>query len=257
MPFNSTAFLVFFILVYAIYRLLPHRAQNVFLLLASYVFFGWWDVRFLFLIIFSTSLDFICGLMIADGQVPARKRLGISSLLVLSGFVLLVVPWNLLRSQGFGQNTVFQDLFTINYRWLILAAIILLVFAFHLLYPRLARLAEKKKRKLFILSSVIGNLAILGFFKYFNFFLENIEAVLRIIGLNPANLYLGIVLPVGMSFYTFMTLSYTSDVYKRRLAPTKVFHEYALFVAFFPKLLGGPIERAKNFLPQIAVKRTI
>jgi D-alanyl-lipoteichoic acid acyltransferase DltB (MBOAT superfamily) len=105
--------------------------------------------------------------------------------------------------------------------------------------------------------SITGNLAILCLFKYFNFFLENIEAIIRGFGWNPGHLYLNIVLPVGLSFYTFMTMSYTIDVYKKRLTPTKKFHEYALFVAFFPKLLAGPIERAANFLPQIAGKRTI
>jgi alginate O-acetyltransferase complex protein AlgI len=257
MPFNSVTFLVFFLLVYAIYRLLPHRAQNIFLLLASYVFFGWWDVRFLFLIIFSTSFDFVCGLLIAEGQVPAKKRFGISVLTVLSAFVFLVVRWNLLSRPGSNLATVARDLFAWDYRWLIFAGIILLVLAFHVLYPAITRLDGQKRRKIVIFLSVVGNLAILGFFKYFNFFLENIEVLLQGFGLNPNNLHLNIVLPVGISFYTFMTLSYTIDVYKGRLEPTKVFHEYALFVAFFPKLLAGPIERAKNFLPQVAAKRTI
>jgi D-alanyl-lipoteichoic acid acyltransferase DltB (MBOAT superfamily) len=255
MPFNSTAFLVFFVLVYAVYRLLPHRAQNIFLLLASYFFFGWWDVRFLFLIILSTSLDFICGLMVAEGQVPAKKRLGISFLLILTGFVSLVIPWDKLLRRETDLSMVVNGFLTWNPSWLILTAIVLLIIAFHIFYPRLARLAEKRRRQLFLRASIVGNLAILGFFKYFNFFLENIEAALRGIGLNPGSLHLNIVLPIGISFYTFMTLSYTIDVYKGRMAATKVFHEYALFVAFFPKLLAGPIERAKNFLPQIGSKR--
>ena len=102
--------------------------------------------------------------------------------------------------------------------------------------------------------SIIGNLTILCLFKYFNFFLENLEAIIRGLGGNPGNLHLNIVLPVGISFYT---MSYTIDVYKGRLVPAKKFYEYALFVAFFPKLLAGPIERAANFLPQIAAKRNI
>ena len=257
MPFNSTAFLVFFVIVYAIYRLLPHRAQNVFLLLASYVFFGWWDIRFLFLIFISTSLDFICGLLITDGLIPTKKRLGISSGIILSGFAFLVIQWNLLGSPGSSLKSVFLGLSDWSYRWLIFAAIVLLVLTFNLLYPKFSHLDSQKRRKLSLMLSLTGNLSILGLFKYFNFFLENFEALLRGIGLNPGHLHLSIVLPVGISFYTFMTLSYTIDVYKGRLAPARVFLEYALFVAFFPKLLAGPIERATNFLPQIAAKRNI
>jgi D-alanyl-lipoteichoic acid acyltransferase DltB (MBOAT superfamily) len=154
-------------------------------------------------------------------------------------------------------KSLFLGLFQWNYRWLVFAAILLLILVFNLLYPRFTQLESQKRRKLFLFLSITGNLSILGLFKYFNFFLENFEALLRGIGMNPGQLHLNIVLPVGISFYTFMTLSYTIDVYKGRLAPARVFHEYALFVAFFPKLLAGPIERATNFLPQIANKRDI
>jgi D-alanyl-lipoteichoic acid acyltransferase DltB (MBOAT superfamily) len=236
---------------------LPHRAQNIFLLLASYVFFGWWDVRFLFLIIFSTSLDFVCGLIIADGQIPLKKRLGVSSLVILSGFLLLVVRWNLLIRGGSGLTEVAQDLFNWDYRWLVFAAIILAAVCFNIFYPRLVRLDFLKRRRFILILSLTGNLAILGFFKYFNFFLKNLEAMLNGLGLNPGHLHLNIVLPIGISFYTFMTMNYILDVYKGKLAPSRVFHEYALFVAFFPKLLAGPIERAANFLPQITAKRVI
>ena len=257
MPFNSTDFLVFFILVYAIYLLLSHRAQNLFLLLASYVFFGWWDIRFLFLIFFSTSLDFVCGLLIANGQVTTRKRVGISTGIALSGFVFFIIRWDLLKAGRFSLRSLSLDPFGFNYRWLIFIAVFLLVVSFNIAYPRLIQLGPRKRRNFFLIASLIGNLLVLVIFKYFNFFLENIEALLHGVGWNSTNLHLQIVLPVGISFYTFMTLSYTIDVYKGRLAPTKVFHEYALFVAFFPKLLAGPIERAKNFLPQIEGKRKI
>jgi len=257
MPFNSITFLIFFILVYTIYRILPLNAQNVFLLVASYIFFGWWDIRFLVLIFFSTSLDFACGLLIADGQMPRRKRLGISSGIALSAFFFLVVPWNQLSLERTSLESLFIRLSSWNSGWLMFAAIIFLVLIFNLLYPSFIRLENKKRRKLFLLMSIIGNLTILCLFKYFNFFLENLEAIIRGLGGNPGNLHLNIVLPVGISFYTFMTMSYTIDVYKGRLAPAKKFIEYALFVAFFPKLLAGPIERATNFLPQITTKRTV
>jgi D-alanyl-lipoteichoic acid acyltransferase DltB (MBOAT superfamily) len=257
MPFNSIAFFVFFILVYTIYRLLSHKAQNLFLLAASYVFFGWWDIRFLFLIILSTSLDFACGIMIADGQISLRKRLGISSGIIISALFFLAVPWRLLGSKGSGLKSILLGLVPRREGWLIIAAFILLVLTLNLLYSRIVYLDNQRRRKLFLVLSITGNLAILCLFKYFNFFLENLEAIIRGLGGNPGNLHLNIVLPVGISFYTFMTMSYTIDVYKRRLSPATKFYEYALFVAFFPKLLAGPIERATSFLPQITAKRNI
>jgi alginate O-acetyltransferase complex protein AlgI len=253
MPFNSITFLLFFLLVFVIYRFLSHRAQNFFLLAASYVFFGWWDVRFLFLIIFSTALDFACGLGIADGEIPRRTRRGLAWGIILSAFAFLVVPWSQPDSSGQG----FTRIFSLDYRWIVFAGIVLLVLVFHSLYPRFIRLEGQRKRRFFLRMSLFGNLAILCFFKYFNFFLENLEGIIRILGGDPGRLHLDIVLPVGISFYTFMTMSYTIDVYKGRLAPARTFHEYALFVAFFPKLLAGPIERATNLLPQIAHKRTV
>lgn len=257
MPFNSLAFIVFFIAVYAVYRILSHRAQNVFLLLASYFFYGWWDIRFLFLIVFSTALDFTCGLMIADGLIPRKKRYALSSWVVASAFFFLFVQWNKLNTEAFDLKTAFTQLFSWKSGWIFFAAIVLLTLTFNLLYGRFASFESRKKRKFFLFLSIVGNLSILCFLKYFNFFLENLEALARGLGLNPGSLHLQILLPVGISFYTFMTMSYTIDIYRGKLAPTKKIHEYALFVAFFPKLLAGPIERAANFLPQITTKRSI
>jgi alginate O-acetyltransferase complex protein AlgI len=116
----------------------------------------------------------------------------------------------------------------------------------------LERTDEKRKRKRLLLVSCFVNLGILGIFKYFNFFLDSIKALTESIGLNAAPLYLHLVLPVGISFYTFKTLSYTIGVYRRKLKPTHSLPDYALFVAFFPNLVAGPIDRAKYLLPQIA-----
>ena len=225
--------------------------------MASYVFFGWWDIRFLFLIIFATSLDFLCGLIIADGLVTLRKRIAVSFFVISSALVFIVIPWNTLSATHLSFSAIAQELFSWNYRWLVFAILMLLVLAFHILYKKAALLDIPKRRKLFLILSITANLSILVIFKYFNFFLGNLEAILSSLGFDPGRLYLNIALPVGISFYTFMTLSYTIDVYKGRLAPARSFHEYALFVAFFPKLLAGPIERATNFLPQIAAKRSI
>jgi len=105
--------------------------------------------------------------------------------------------------------------------------------------------------------SIATNLGILGFFKYFNFFADNLAALLASVGMNPDTLRLDIVLPVGISFYTFQTMSYTIDIYRDRLRPTRNFLDFALFVAFFPQLVAGPIERARALLPQIQRPRII
>jgi len=115
------------------------------------------------------------------------------------------------------------------------------------------RYPDKKKR--FLIISLCSNLGMLGFFKYFNFFIENVDALLILAGLGSSEISLKIFLPVGISFYTFQTLSYTIDIYKGQLKPTKNFIDFALFVSFFPQLVAGPIERAQRFLPQIQNQR--
>jgi len=113
-----------------------------------------------------------------------------------------------------------------------------------------------RARKLYLFLSVFVNLGILGFFKYYNFFIGSVETALRAVGTNPHYWSLDIVLPVGISFYTFQTMSYTIDIYYRRLEPTKNFIDFALFVAFFPQLVAGPIVRARHLLPQLSRKLT-
>lgn len=119
---------------------------------------------------------------------------------------------------------------------------------------RLARSNQDKKRKALLIISLISNLGILGFFKYFNFFAESFQMLTSSLGYQTDFLHLNIILPVGISFYTFQTLSYTIDIYRRKLTPTRNFIEFALFVSFFPQLVAGPIERAKNLLPQLKNK---
>lgn len=111
-----------------------------------------------------------------------------------------------------------------------------------------------KIRKLLLYSSLIVNLGILGFFKYFNFFIESFQTISNSFGVQLDYLHLNIILPVGVSFYTFQTLSYSIDVYLKKLKPTRNFIDFALFVSFFPQLVAGPIERAKALLPQLAQK---
>lgn len=116
--------------------------------------------------------------------------------------------------------------------------------------------ASSQKAKKWLWISVITNLSILGFFKYFNFFIDSFAALLVSSGVNPDGLYLNIILPVGISFYTFQTMSYTIDIYRGKMTPTKDFVSFAVYVSFFPQLVAGPIERAKKLLPRILQKRT-
>jgi alginate O-acetyltransferase complex protein AlgI len=184
MLFNSFEFIFFMIAFYALYIITNHKIQNIIILVSSYIFYGYWDWRFLSLIAISTVIDFYCGQMI--------------------------------ESAG-----------------------------------------NKKRKHLFLKLSMISNLGILGFFKYFNFFTSELIGVLNSFDININIQLLQIVLPVGISFYTFQTMSYTIDIYRGQLKPSKNFINFAAFVSFFPQLVAGPIERASNLLPQIEKKRNI
>ncbi len=182
MLFNSFTYFIFLIIVLSAYVLLHHKWQNRMLLVASYVFYGWWDWRFLTLIFLSTVTDYVCGEKIYQSKSASSKRR-------------------------------------------------------------------------FVIVSICINLGLLGFFKYFNFFTESLATALESIGLNGSIGALHIILPVGISFYTFQTMTYSIDIYRGKLKPTNDFLDYALFVSFFPQLVAGPIERAQKLLPQIQNKR--
>ena len=184
MVFNSLHFAGFFVVVYALYRALPHRGQNWLLLLASYYFYAAWDWRFLGLLVASTVIDFYCARFMASQEAPVRRR---AALLVSLAF----------------------------------------------------------------------NLAMLGFFKYFNFFAENLHAVFAAFGFRLDVVTLRVLLPIGISFYTFITMSYVIDVYRRQIEPARSLRDFAVFVAYFPHLVAGPILRAPVLLPQIVMPRRI
>ncbi len=186
MLFNSIDFAIFLPIVFLLYWFGTNKnlkLQNFLIVAASYLFYGWWDWRFLSLILFSTIVDYLVGLQLKTEHNQSKRR------------VLL---------------------------WI----------------------------------SIIVNLGFLGFFKYFNFFLDNFVSTFSFFGTEIKANSLNIILPVGISFYTFQTLSYTIDVYKRKLEPTKDFIAFSAFVSFFPQLVAGPIERATNLLPQFCKKRT-
>ncbi|MGD1844953.1 MAG: MBOAT family O-acyltransferase [Salibacteraceae bacterium] len=180
MLFNSIDFALFLPLVFVLYWFVTQRnlkLQNALMVVASYVFYGWWDWRFLSLIVFSSLVDFLVGMGMGNMEAP-------------------------------------------------------------------------KKRKLLLWTSIAVNLGFLGFFKYFNFFAESFADAFTLLGQPMEVSRLEIVLPVGISFYTFQTLSYSVDVYKGKLKPTRDPLSFFAFVSFFPQLVAGPIERATNLLPQ-------
>ncbi len=186
MLFNSIDFAVFLPVVFVLYWFVAIRSlklQNALLLAASYFFYACWDWRFLFLLVFSTSLDYYTGVKMFEAETTRRRKF---------------------------------------WFWL----------------------------------SMIVNLGFLGFFKYYNFFTESFADALSHFGLHLDPWTLNIILPVGISFYTFHGLSYVIDIYKGRIKAEKNFVDYAVFVSFFPLLVAGPIERATHLLPQIKQRRT-
>ena len=186
MLFNSFEFLVFFLVVYTAYLALSrwHRGQNLMLLAASLVFYGWWDWRFLGLMAFSITVD-----------------------------------WAIARG--------------------------------------IAGSDDERRRKRLLITSVVTQMTILGFFKYFGFFVESFVLALHGLGVDVSAPTLKVVLPVGISFYTFQTMSYTIDVYRRAMAPVRRWTDFALYISFFPQLVAGPIERATHLIPQVLSPRKV
>ena len=255
MLFNSVEFLAFLLIVYSLYRVLPFRPQNWMLLLASYVFYGWWDSRFLFLMILSTSLDFWSGLIIEQGKLR-REQVVVPILFLLAAALLLLgvdqaEAWRIVRGAGTGGSLI-GPLFS-----RVALAVPVFLATLWIVYRWLCGLPEARRRRAAMVLSIVVQLSILGFFKYFNFFIDSLVASLNAARVAAEARHFDIVLPVGISFYTFQSLSYAIDIYRRELKPTTRYFDYALFVAFFPQLVAGPIERAKHLLPQISRPRTV
>ena len=255
MLFNSLTFLVFLAVVYGLYRVLPFRGQNWMLLAASYLFYGWWDWRFLFLMILSTSVDFWTGLILEHGRLSTRTKYGPAAF--LSGAALLLVGFDTSEvvnraTGGPGAGPLVSPLMPF-----VLTAIPAFLAAAAVIYRVLVSLDERRRRKASVIVSVVVQLTILGFFKYFNFFTESLAEAFDEIGISMETSHLDIVLPVGISFYTFQSMSYAIDIYRRELKPTDRFFDFALFVSFFPQLVAGPIERARHLLPQMTAPRIL
>ena len=249
MIFNSIEFFIFLPIVYLIYCRLAHRPQNIFLLAASYFFYGWWDIRFLYLITLSTSVDYCCGILIDKGAITGRQ------LASAVGYAALASLWFL----GLGNYMLEYDL--LQTLWMTAAGLgasvgfFLLVFV---LERRARGLSMEHKRGVYLAASMIINLGILAAFKYFNFFIDSAQTVLSGLGISDISLVtLNVVLPVGISFYTFQTMSYSIDIYRRKINSCEDYLDFALFVSYFPQLVAGPIERASHLLPAIRSPRTL
>ncbi|NES83468.1 MAG: hypothetical protein F6K10_19795 [Moorea sp. SIO2B7] len=260
MIFNSVEFFVFLAVTYLLYRILSFRGQNLMLLVASYIFYGWWDERFLFLIVLSTAVDFCCGLMIDRGGLTLSERLVPSIYSILAAFLFVTVNWNAVKigAKPLGILMKWEQLFPASLSgWLVLIGTLVLVAIANLLYPRLASIEDKQRRKIFLVISICTNLGILGVFKYFNFFIDSAEIVIHSLEVQAEFFRLNMILPVGISFYTFQTMSYTIDIYRGKLEATNRFLDFALFVSFFPQLVAGPIERASELIPRLLNPRTL
>jgi len=245
MIFNSIEFFVFLPLVLLVYYRVSHSKQNLWLLGASYLFYGWWDPRFLFLISISTTIDFFCGkLLVSDSISKKDRNIGLA---YLSGSCVLFL--------GLFSGSSFDKIWKLMLIGVGTVATIWLAVSLH---SELQRLNQEKKRKLVLSISILANLSLLGFFKYFNFFIDSAETALLGLGVSHTSLtHLDIILPVGISFYTFQTMSYSIDIYRGKLQPCNKFFDFALFVAYFPQLVAGPIERATNLLPRIIESRRV
>jgi len=257
MLFNSVTYFLFLPVIYLAYIATPKRHQNLLLLIASYIFYAWWDARLLALIAVSTSINYCCGLMIKGDGITARQRLTLSLWVIFICLFSLLINFNLIGD--------FQELFSFplswptlasdKSRWFTFVAVCLSIVLCNLMYTKIGSHIGSKKKTLFVIGGVTTNLVILGFFKYYNFFVHNMEWLIKNLNMDPSRFHLHIILPIGISFYTFKGISYVVDVYRDRLEPERSYVNFSLFLAFFPSLLAGPLDRAKNLLSEFSILR--
>jgi len=252
--FNSLDFLIFLAIVYTLYRLLPFRPQNYMLLAASYIFYGWWDWRFLFLTAFSTTIDFWVGLTMQN-RLGRRQKIVPAIFIACSAILFLGMHPGAIAGAVLGKSGD-SPLVKPLMPWVILgiAGVLAIAGAW---YHIVTRFPEHKRRKAALLTSVVCQLGLLGVFKYFNFFAQTFVSAFHTMGIDVNPVMISVILPVGISFYTFQSLSYAIDIYRGRFEPTDRFFDFALFVSYFPQLVAGPIERARHLLPEFQKRRVI
>lgn len=257
MLFTSVDFAIFLAVVLSAYWLLRARlkAQNLLLLVASYIFYGYWDERFLYLIVISTTVDYCSAQIIDRGGILFSDRMKASTYLLGSALLFVVPDYSVVEvtQSGFlfSLHVDWQRLFGNRFGWHVLFTSLAILIVANLLYSFLQRQNDAQKRKAFLIVSIVSNLSILAFFKYFNFFASSFSAMSQnLLGITPEWYTLEIILPVGISFYTFQTMSYSIDVYRHELKASRNLTAFAAYVSFFPQLVAGPIERGKQLLPQ-------
>ena len=260
MIFNSLAFAIFLPIVLLFYYLSGRRYQNWVLLLAGYIFYGIWDIRFLYLVSLSTVLDFSTGLMIANGRMTLSQRIAPTCHLLGFALFFLVPDWHAVKLNGMLIDSIdWQRLLSptpLGLKVLVLS--VLGVGVAHIAYPFIiSNMQEKIRRIFFLRCSLVGQLGMLAMFKYYNFFVTEAEIFLKDAGFDVPGMHLDIILPIGISFYTFQTLSYVCDVYWGKMQPVARLRDFAPFVSYFPPLVAGPIERASHLVPRILGERKV
>ncbi len=235
MVFNSIVFLIFILIFFPTYWLLKGRARMWLCLVASYIFYGWWDWHFLGLVAFTTTLDYLLGVGIEEGRTNSLKKF---LAVVTSVSAISIVAYKYITHTSFEADRLF-------YLIPIFTAVLWLSSIFFV-----DRVKESRKKQHLVILSVFANLGFLGFFKYFGFFTNSLIEGLKALGIDGNWESLHIILPIGISFYTFQSMSYTIDVYRKEIKAERDFFLYATFVSFFPQLVAGPIVRARQFLPQ-------
>ncbi|MEH2351139.1 MAG: MBOAT family O-acyltransferase [Nostoc sp.] len=224
MVFTEFRFLFFFIIIFCVYwALQKHNNRKTWLLVCSYIFYGAWDWRFLSLLLLSTVVDYFVGLMLSRPQVDYST-----------------VGQEIQTSEAVEKEETKNG-------WINL-------FSWDAL---LSKPLNQQQRQAWLVLSLVVNLGLLGFFKYYNFFADSASNLLTFIGLPVSITTLEIILPAGISFYTFQTMSYSIDAYLGKLKPIRNFWDFSLFVAFFPQLVAGPIVRASTFLPQLLTPKNL
>jgi len=225
--------------------------QNAALLAASYFFYGYWDIRFLALVCVSTYVDFVSAQLIADARALGR-RLWLANAYVVgcvTAFATLAPSFTAVVARAASQDWTASRVGPLLLTILLVAVVTVCV--------RVApKWPEARRKRVFLGFSLAANLGLLALFKYLNFFIDSGAALLSQLGMNVTSERLSLVLPVGLSFYTFQTLSYTIDVYRGELAPTRSLLNFCVFVAYFPQLVAGPIVRAGSLLPQLERSRS-
>lgn len=239
MLFQTFTFFIFFAIVFTTYWALQRSLawQNRMLLVASYVFYAWWDVRFLILIVGGTAFAYVIGPAVAGERIERRQLLeGLA--LALAGALVSFVP-----DLGSQWRHLLLSL-------ALMGATVVLVGALNIMDP-------VRRSRVALTSGIIANLGLLGFFKYFNFFADSFVRIAEMLGGQVTWTTANIVLPIGISFFTFQKIAYLLDIRRQHFAPSKSILTFASFVAYFPQLVAGPIERAPHLYGQFLKPRRI